>query len=97
MSQIAESTLTLEVSRRFAATPERVFDAWLSREWGAWLPPGGATCKVTAIDPVKGGRYQVAMGMPDGRQIQITGIYREIDRRAGSSSPGPATTTTGKR
>ncbi len=34
MSKIAESTHTLEVTRRFAAPPERVFDAWLSKEWG---------------------------------------------------------------
>ncbi len=76
----AEASPSLEISRRFDASPERVFDAWLSTEWGEWLPPAGAVCKVTTIEPRAGGRYLVTMSMPDGRTVEISGIYREVLR-----------------
>jgi glutathione S-transferase len=80
MNKIAESALSLEISRRFDAPPERVFDAWLSKEWGEWLPPRGARCEVILIEPRIGGRYQVGMTMLDGRTVEISGVYRELVR-----------------
>ncbi|MGH6839589.1 MAG: SRPBCC domain-containing protein [Methylocella sp.] len=80
MNAIAESSLSLEISRRFDAKPERVFDAWLSKEWGEWLPPRGARCEVILLEPRVGGRYQVSMTMQDGRPIEISGVYRELIR-----------------
>jgi uncharacterized protein YndB with AHSA1/START domain len=76
----AESMPTLEISRRFDAPPERVFDAWVSIEWGEWLAPADAVCKVTAMDPRAGGHYSVNMSMPDGRTIEVSGMYREVSR-----------------
>lgn len=75
-----ESTLSLEISHRFSASPERVFDAWLGTQWGEWLPPAGAVCVVTLIDPRVGGGYHAKMTMADGRAVEISGVYREIVR-----------------
>ena len=72
--------LTLTLSRYFDAPPDRVFDAWTGPDWGDWLPPRGATCKVTAIDPRRDGRFEAAMSMPDGRHIAVSGTYREVQR-----------------
>jgi uncharacterized protein YndB with AHSA1/START domain len=80
MNSVAASPLSLDLSRRFDAPPECVFDAWLGKEWGEWLPPKGARCKVTRIEPRVGGSYHVAMNMPDGRNIEISGEYREVLR-----------------
>jgi uncharacterized protein YndB with AHSA1/START domain len=80
MSSVAEPQPSLELSRRFDASPERVFDAWLGKEWGEWLPPGGSRCQVTLIEPRVGGRYHVQMNMADGRNIEISGEYREVMR-----------------
>lgn len=80
MAVVDQSALSLEISRRFAAPPERVFDAWTGREWGDWLPPATAGCVVAAIDPVVGGLYLVRMTMADGRTVEISGRYREIIR-----------------
>ena len=71
---------TLEISRHFDARPEAVFDAWLSKDWGRWLPPAGATCEVTEMSPIAGGGYHVTMNMGDGRRVEIAGRYREIIR-----------------
>ena len=80
MSDVASPALTLTLSRHFDAPPDKVFDAWTSPDWGDWLPPRGATCKVTAIDPRSGGQFEAAMWMPDGRQIVVSGTYRKVQR-----------------
>ena len=80
MDTMTPQALTLEISRRFAATPERVFDAWLTKDWGRWLPPRGARCTVLSIDPRVGGRWHLTMTMADGRDIEIVGEYRELVR-----------------
>ncbi len=80
MAVLDQSLLSLEISRRFDAPPERVFDAWLGKEWCDWLPPAKATCEIAKLEPVVGGRYLVLMTMPDGRKVEIAGAYREIIR-----------------
>ena len=80
MAMTDQSALSLEISRRFEAPPERVFDAWLSKEWSEWLPPASARCEVKELEPRVGGRYLVRMTMPDDRTVEIFGAYREIHR-----------------
>ncbi|HEX7390858.1 MAG TPA: SRPBCC domain-containing protein [Acidiphilium sp.] len=80
MDATADTSLTLDLSRRFAAPPERVFDAWTTGMLGEWLAPGGATCRVVHLDPRIGGGFAVGMTMPDGREIEIAGTYREVER-----------------
>ena len=88
MSTTTESTsnvtlageLSLELTRYFAFTPERLFDAWLGEEWGEWLPPMGATGRVTAMEARPEGSFAVDMNMPDGRAIEICGKYLEAVR-----------------
>jgi len=74
------ATLSLEITRHFEAAPERVFDAWLSKTWCEWLPPRGVQCELSLLDAKVGGRYHTVMRMPDGRTVNIAGVYREIDR-----------------
>ena len=63
MNSVTESPLFLEISRRFDAPPERVFDAWLGKEWGecfgdaqlrdgyggGWNGPNGSFEKLDAV------------------------------------------------
>ncbi len=67
----------LELSRWFAAPPEALFDAWLTRQWAEWVSPAGTTCEVVALEP---SGYHLRMAMPDGRVIEITGVFLEVDR-----------------
>jgi uncharacterized protein YndB with AHSA1/START domain len=80
MTATQTSALTLELSRRFEALAEQVFDAWLGNEWGEWLPPAGARCEVVRMEPRVGGNYLLRMTMGDGRTVEIAGRYREIER-----------------
>jgi len=80
MSIAEQTALSLEISRRFAAPPERVFDAWVGQEWCEWLGPPESRCTVLELDPRVGGRFRVSMTMSDGRAIEVSGTYSEMRR-----------------
>jgi uncharacterized protein YndB with AHSA1/START domain len=80
MTSVDEEVLSLQVVRRFDASPERVFDAWLSAAWADWLPPGKVRGRLLMLEPRVGGRYEMEMTMPDGRLVRVRGRYLEIDR-----------------
>lgn len=72
----------IEVRRRFAATPEQVFDAWtlpeVLTEWWAAGPshrPG-----LAEVDPRVGGSYRLSMIDGDGVQTIVGGEYVEVRR-----------------
>jgi uncharacterized protein YndB with AHSA1/START domain len=73
--------IRLEVSRRIAAPPERVFDAWLDPEGvRRWLfaTPDGVMERVE-IDPRVGGRFEIDERRGD-QLAEHFGEYLEIDR-----------------
>jgi uncharacterized protein YndB with AHSA1/START domain len=78
---IARDDTTLLIKRSFDATPQEVFDAWLTRErWQAWIGPEGMDCKVTLLEPYVGGRYRLDMCAADGSIIPVSGRFEAIDR-----------------
>ncbi len=77
---VAESNLVLELSRRFDAPPERVFDAWVTKDWCEWMGPAGSRCTLVALDARIGGSFHLRMTLADGRVSEITGTYRELVR-----------------
>jgi uncharacterized protein YndB with AHSA1/START domain len=71
---------TLRVPHRYAAKPERVFDAWLDpKTAGKWLfaTPAGVMTRVE-IDARVGGKFTIVRR--DGEEIEHVGEYFEIDR-----------------
>lgn len=77
----ADTPVLVRVTRRFSASAERVFDAWLDRERaGRWLfaTPTGHMVRVD-IDARVGGTLRF-VDRRDGRDIEHVGQYLEIDR-----------------
>jgi len=73
--------VVVRVTRRFDASPERLFDAWLDPATaGRWLfaTPNGQMRRV-AIDARVGGGFAIAEQRPDGLAEHF-GRYLEIDR-----------------
>lgn len=76
-----ESPVSLSVSHRFTASPERVFDAWIEPDTaGKWLfaAPNGEMVRVE-IDACVGGKF-VFVDRRDGEDVEHTGEYLELDR-----------------
>jgi uncharacterized protein YndB with AHSA1/START domain len=78
---MSDEKKTVRVERRFAASAERVFDAWLDpARAGQFLfaTPTGQMVRVD-IDARVGGRF-VIVERRDGVDTEHTGVYEVIDR-----------------
>jgi len=77
----APTAATVRVTRRFTASPERVFDAWLdpdkARKFLFATPHGGMVR--ADVDPRVGGQFTFT-DRRDGVDVVHTGEYLEIDR-----------------
>ncbi len=74
------ATPALRITRTYAATPEKVFNAWInSQALTRWFAPSDdfQTSEV-AVDARVGGRYRIVMRAPDGEMHRVGGVYREF-------------------
>src|ERR671933_1431990 len=68
------------VMRRVFDAPRRlVFDAWTTPElFARWFGARGWSVPVCEIDLRPGGRYRYVMRGPDGQEVAMAGVYREV-------------------
>jgi uncharacterized protein YndB with AHSA1/START domain len=76
-----QEQVALRVSRRFAASPQQVFDAWTNpevlRRWWAAGPQFETT--FVEVDPRPGGRYRLTMRDGEsGEEHTVAGEYTEV-------------------
>ncbi|HSN16621.1 MAG TPA: SRPBCC domain-containing protein [Gammaproteobacteria bacterium] len=78
---MSTKTVTVRVTRRFKASPERVFDAWLDpvkAKTFLFATPTGEIVKAD-IDARVGGRFSI-VDRRDGMDVEHTGEYLELVR-----------------
>ena len=79
MNKSSENAPSLTLTRHLPASPEAVFDAWVTPDSMAkWFSPM-TTATVPILDLHVGGEYQIDMH-GDGEDYVHTGQYVEIDR-----------------
>lgn len=67
-------------SRRFQASPGRVFRAWTSKDdLLTWWQPGRYRTESVRIDLRVGGSYEIDMIDPHGRRQRLSGVYIEVE------------------
>ncbi len=70
---------SLNFVRTYSAAPEKVWRAWTDpqalRQW--WNQAGNPDWRAE-LDVRVGGRYRILMRGPDGRDHEVTGVYREV-------------------
>jgi uncharacterized protein YndB with AHSA1/START domain len=77
-----DATVTVKVTRRVAAPPERAFDAWLDPAVAGkflFATPTGQMIRAET-DPKVGGRFNFTDRRPDMGDVEHVGEYVEIDR-----------------
>jgi uncharacterized protein YndB with AHSA1/START domain len=81
-AQAAADTNTensLVIKRTFAASPERVYQAWIDPAvLTQWMGPGNITVSVAETDIRVGGAFKIVMDEPDGETYTASGTYEEI-------------------
>ena len=79
IAQEKESPNTLRLERVFRAPPSTVFRAWTDPgELAKWWGPDGYETTVDALDVRPGGRYRTGMTGPDGTQLWVGGVIKEV-------------------
>jgi len=70
---------SLTLKRRLKAPPAKVFAAWTDpKKMKEWMGPGEIRTIVAEADARVGGRYRVLMRAPDGKEHDVSGVYREV-------------------
>ena len=79
MSTQTASKPSLTLTRRLDAPPAKVFAAWTDPEkMKRWMGPEGVVPQHAEIDARVGGRYRLIMRSPDGEELDVSGVYREV-------------------
>jgi uncharacterized protein YndB with AHSA1/START domain len=79
-AQRRTSDRELRLVRRFPVKPEQVFRAFADpRRLVKWWGPKGVTIPLCEMDVRPGGRWVTTMRSPDGSDMTVSGVYREID------------------
>ncbi len=70
----------LTITRVFDAPRELVYAAWTEPDHVAsWFGPQGFTCSAVTADPRPGGRWRACIRSPEGEDLWMHGVYREVD------------------
>jgi uncharacterized protein YndB with AHSA1/START domain len=74
------SDRTIVVKRTFAAARQQVFDALTrTEEVQRWFQPDRMALERYESDLRPGGTYRYVFRRPNGRKIEMRGVYREVD------------------
>ena len=75
----ADELLSVRLTKVLSATPQRVFDAWISPEtMKLWWGPKGFKGIRAEADPRPGGAFLIEIASEDGEVHKMAGVYTEL-------------------
>jgi uncharacterized protein YndB with AHSA1/START domain len=76
-----EQQQELRLTRRYPASPEKVWRAWTEPQaLSRWFGPGEpGSVTLAELDLREGGRYRIRFGTPDGEQHEVSGVYQAVE------------------
>jgi uncharacterized protein YndB with AHSA1/START domain len=70
---------TLTLSRTYGASPDKVWRAWTDPQaLKIWFKPERFTVPLAEADVRTGGRFRVVMTDPNGKDYEVSGVYRQV-------------------
>jgi uncharacterized protein YndB with AHSA1/START domain len=80
MTNLPAHPLDLQLTRKYQATPKRVFEAFTQAEHLVhWWAPGGFTMPVCKVDLRAGGNWDYTFRAPNGWEHVCNAVYIEVD------------------
>lgn len=80
ITDAADATRTLKMSRSFAVPVERLFAAWTDPEQACqWMGPRNVGCRIDRWDFREGGNYEIVLLSPDDKEHAAHGVFGTID------------------
>lgn len=69
----------LVIRRTLKASPQRVYEAWTQPDLAKqFMCPEDVTIPEATFDVRVGGAYRIVMKKPDGEELVVRGIYRDV-------------------
>jgi len=79
MTETADKSAELVITRKLNAPLELVWQAWTLREHiSQWMGPSGFSTRVEEYDLQPGGRWRFVMIGPDHKEYPCMGVFREV-------------------
>ncbi len=70
---------TIVTTREFAASREKVFDAWTqAAQLAQWWGPPEFTVPECSVAAREGGAWRLCLRSPSGEDLRVTGVFRSI-------------------
>ncbi len=75
----SDAETTLQISRVFKASREKVYNAWVDpKALAQWWGPEGHTATIDVLEVKPGGTYRTAMTSPEGVEMWVGGTFNEV-------------------
>ncbi len=75
-----EKRPSLSITRHYNASPEKIWRAWTDAkalmEW--FKPDDSFSIPLAETDVRVGGRFRVVMVSPEGKELEVSGVYLEV-------------------
>ena len=76
---MSDAATSVTLMRRLRATPQRVFEAWITPDvLVIWFGPHRTRVEAAELDPRPGGRFRIVLREDNGERHEVGGRYEAV-------------------